>query len=155
MNIPDNIFKAYDIRGVYPSEINEENLEIIITSIYSHLANSLKKDTLLIALGRDMRISSPALFEVAKTTLTRLGASIYDVGLVSTPTFYYSVLKYGYDAGIQISASHNPKEYTGLKIVKREGKNIIKIGKTTGMDEIKSNALNQSLTTHSSTGAVT
>ena len=66
-----------------------------------------------------MRISSPSLFKTAKLTLERCGASVIDVGLVSTPTFYYSVLKYGYDAGIQISASHNPKEHTGLKMVRR------------------------------------
>jgi len=116
MIIPHGIFKAYDIRGIYPTEINEENIKIIIASIYDFLKKDLNKDNLTIVLGRDMRLSDPALFEATKSTLNRYGASIVDVGLVSTPTFYYSVLKYGYDAGIQISASHNPKEYTGLKI---------------------------------------
>lgn len=154
MIIPDGIFKAYDIRGIYPTEINEENIQVIIQAIFLQLSKSLKKENFTIAVGRDMRLSSPALFKTAKSTLERLGASIYDIGLVSTPTFYYSVLKYGYDAGIQISASHNPKEYTGLKIVKRDGNKIIKIGKTTGMDEVKKNALDNVPVTESKKGTV-
>lgn len=141
INIPENVFKAYDIRAIYPEEINEKNLPLIIKSIYNFFCKTIKKDKLTIALGRDMRLSSPSLFKTAIDTLEQSGALVVDIGLVSTPSFYYSVLKYGYDAGIQISASHNPKEYTGLKIVRREGNKIIKIGKTTGMDEIKANAL--------------
>lgn len=141
VNIPENVFKTYDIRAIYPDEINEENLPIIIKSIYNFLCKAAKKDKITIALGRDMRLSSPSLFKTAINTLEQSGALIIDIGLVSTPSFYYSVLKYEYDGGIQISASHNPKEYTGLKIVRREGHKIVKIGKTTGMDEIKENAL--------------
>lgn len=138
MSIPPNIFKAYDIRGVYPTELNEETIIPIVKAIFS----VLKKDTpaessLTVVLGRDMRISSPSLFEVAKNTLVELGADVIDIGLVSTPTFYFAVFHNGYDGGIQISASHNPKEWNGLKIVKRGEKGLIKIGKSTGMEEIK------------------
>ena len=154
MIIPHGIFKAYDIRGIYPTEINEKNLQVIIQAIFLQLSKALKRDNFTIAVGRDMRLSSPSLFETAKSTLERLGASIIDIGLVSTPSFYYSILKYGYDAGIQISASHNPKEYTGLKIVKRDGNKIIKIGKTTGMDEVKKNVLDNLPVTENKKGTV-
>ncbi|MFH1827538.1 MAG: phosphomannomutase/phosphoglucomutase [bacterium] len=155
MQINKKIFKAYDIRGIYPTEINEENFKIIIASIYDFLKKDLKKEILTIALGRDMRISAPSLFKVAKSTLERRGASIIDIGLVSTPTFYYAVKKYGYDAGIQISASHNPKDYTGLKIVKRVGEKIVKIGQPTGMEEIKQNAISGNILEENKKGELT
>src|SRR3989344_1686125 len=118
MNIPPGIFKSYDIRGIYPSEFNEENIVPIIQAIYKLFRDTSKsKEALKIVLGRDMRISSPSLFKIACDTLISAGADIIDAGLVSTPSFYFTVFYYGYDAGIQISASHNPKEYNGLKIV--------------------------------------
>ena len=141
MNINQNIFKAYDIRGIYPQDINEQAVQRIVASIYIFFQNKLKKSDLTIVLGRDMRISSPSLFEIAKKALLDQGATVIDVGLVSTPTFYFAVLNGMYDAGIQISASHNPKEYNGIKFVKRVGKTLIKIGKNTGMDEVKKLAL--------------
>ena len=133
----DKIFKAYDIRGIYPRELNEQNVAIIVKSIYTYLKPKSKRQSFTIALGRDMRLSSPILFNSAKKALTEIGATVIDIGLVSTPTLYYSLLKYKYDAGIQISASHNPKEYNGLKIVKRLDNKIIKIGKNTGLNKIK------------------
>ena len=86
MNIPEGIFKAYDIRGIYPTEIHEDNIQVITESIYLTLKKQIKKESFSIAIGRDMRLSSPKLFESVKTTLVRLGASIYDIGLVSTLT---------------------------------------------------------------------
>jgi len=150
-----SIFKAYDIRGVYPSDINEEAMVLIIRSIYEFFKRELKKDNVSIALGRDMRISGPSLFEVAKKTLVACGAEVIDIGLVSTPTFYYSVLKYSYDAGIDITASHNPKEWAGIKFVKRDGNKIVKIGKATGMDDIKEMALKGEFTQYTNDGTVT
>ena len=136
MQIDPKIFKAYDIRGIYPDQINEKNFESIIRAIYTFFVNDLKKRDLTVVLGRDMRVSSPSLFEVAKRVLVASGATVVDIGLSPTPTFYYAVLKYGYDVGIDITASHNPKEYAGVKFVRREGDKIIKIGKSTGMDQI-------------------
>lgn len=138
MNIPAKIFKSYDIRGIYPGEINEENIAPIIRAIYKFIKD--KQDAqhpLSIVLGRDMRLSSPSLFAKATTVLIELGVNVIDIGISSTPSVYFSVFYYGYDAGIQISASHNPKEYNGLKIVMRGEKGLIKIGKSTGMDDIK------------------
>lgn len=136
-NINSGIFKAYDIRGLYPSDISEESFPVIIKAIYTFLSQDIKSKKLRVILGRDMRISSPQLFKIAKEELVKMGATIIDVGLVSTPTFYFSVLKYEGDCGIQISASHNPPEWNGIKFVKKSGNNLIKIGKNTGMSKVQ------------------
>src|SRR5579872_4919411 len=116
MQIPPTIFKSYDIRGIYPTEINEENLKPIITAIYKLFTERIS-DTrqLTIVLSYDMRLSGPSLYAVAKKTLLSLGAHVIETGMLSTPTFYFAVSKYQYDGGIQITASHNPKEYNGVK----------------------------------------
>lgn len=156
MNMPTNIFKSYDIRGIYPSEINEENIVPIIKAIYKLFVTSIKKDLPLnIVLGQDMRVSSPSLFKVALNTLVECGANVIDAGLVSTPSFYFTVFHYGYDAGIQISASHNPKEYNGLKIVIKKGNGLIKVGKNTGMEDIKKMALENVQIQSTNKGTVT
>lgn len=141
MNIPQHIFKAYDIRGIYPTELNEENIVPIIKAIYTFLHPKT------IVVGTDMRTSSPALSKVAIQTLVDLGAQVIDVGVVSTPTFYFSVFNYNYDAGIQITASHNPKEWNGLKMVKNSTSGLIKIGKSTGLEDIKKMAIHDESTT--------
>src|SRR5438105_4412570 len=121
VTINPKIFKAYDIRGIYPEELNEENIIPIIKATCGFLYSSKGQSEVecapfSIVLGRDMRLSSPSLFDISLKTLVALGANVIDVGLVSTPSFYFSVFHYGYDAGIQITASHNPKEYNGIKI---------------------------------------
>ncbi len=135
---PEKIFKSYDIRGVYPTEINEEFAGPIIKAIYKVILDQLQTDKpLTFAVGRDMRLSSPAIFEVVSKTLVELGAQVIDLGIVSTPTFYFAVFKNGYDGGVQITASHNPKEYNGMKIVRKSSSGLVKIGKSTGMEDIK------------------
>lgn len=139
---PEKIFKSYDIRGVYPDEINEQNVVAIAKAIYKFFLKRKNAQVLKLVLGCDMRISSPILFETISQTLIEVGAQVIDIGLVSTPTFYFAVNNYDYDCGIQISASHNPKQYNGLKLVLKTDKGILKIGKNTGMDEIKEMAIN-------------
>lgn len=142
MDIPSKIFKSYDIRGIYPSEINEENVILVTKAIYKFLLNQMPdKQSLSVVIGRDMRLSSPAIFKSVTETLVGMGAHVIDVGLVSTPTFYFAVFNGKYDSGIQITASHNPKQYNGLKIVRYSPQGLIKIGKSTGMDTIKDFAL--------------
>lgn len=142
MSMNPSIFKAYDIRGVYPTDLNEEAIRTIVGAIYSFLQVKRRSNTpLTLALGRDMRLSSPSLHKVAKETLVSCGATVVDLGLVSTPTFYFAVHHHMLDGGIQITASHNPKEYNGIKIVYRQDKGLVKVGKTTGMEEIKEKAL--------------
>ena len=136
-NLNPSIFKAYDIRAVYPTDINEEKIVPIIRAIYKFFLDKINKNNFSLVLSADMRISSPSLHKIAKNTLLGLGANIIDIGIVSTPTFYFAVSHFGYDAGIQITASHNPKEYNGLKFVLNGPKGLIKIGKPTGMEEIK------------------
>lgn len=137
MKINPSIFRAYDIRGVYPTDINEENLPIIIQAIYTFFVNEIGKKRLTILLGRDMRLSSPGLHQVAIDTLVNLGAYVFDADLIPTPTFYFTALKQRLDGGILISASHNPPQWNGLKLIRRDGDKIIKIGKNTGMSQIK------------------
>lgn len=135
---PEKIFKSYDIRGIYPSEINEEFAIPIIKAIYKLISDQLETNKpLKFAVGRDMRLSSPAIFKTVSETLIELGAEVIDLGIVSTPTFYFAVFKNGYDGGVQITASHNPKEYNGIKIVRKAPTGLVKIGKSTGMEDIK------------------
>lgn len=156
MNINPKIFKGYDIRAIYPTDINEENIVPIIKAIYAFLIRDhTGKKAFTLVVGRDMRISSPSLTKVAIKTLLSLGARIIDVGIVSTPTFYFAVSHYGYDAGIQITASHNPKEWNGIKIVKKGTRGLIKIGKPTGIEEIKEMAIQGESIESSSQGFVT
>jgi len=138
MQINPSIFKGYDIRGVYPTDLNEEVIEPIVKAIYTFFHKEKPNDKpLTIVVGTDMRTSSPSLTKIAIDTLVKLGAQVIDIGIVSTPTFYFAVSHYNYECGFQITASHNPKEWNGIKMVKNSPKGLIKIGKTTGLEEIK------------------
>ncbi|KKQ40798.1 MAG: Phosphomannomutase [Candidatus Magasanikbacteria bacterium GW2011_GWA2_37_8] len=131
---PENIFKAYDIRGIYPDELNED-LAYKIGRAYIILRQTeLGRKNMKIAIGHDMRLSSPSLFAELKRGLKEQGADVVDIGLVSTPTYYFAVSFYNYDGGLLISASHNPKEYNGIKIVREKAKPL---GNGTGMEELK------------------
>ena len=154
-NLNPAIFKAYDIRAVYPQELDEEKIVPIIRAIYKFFLDRIKKDSFTLVLSTDMRTSSPSLFKVAKDTLVHLGVNIIDIGVVSTPTFYFAVSHFGYDAGVQITASHNPKEYNGLKFVMNSPKGLVKIGKPTGMEDIKKMAIEGVSITSSNNGTVT
>lgn len=138
VKIPENIFKSYDIRGIYPDEINEKNIYQIVQGILSFLVEKHPKNQdFKVVTGRDMRLSSPVLYPVLRKALLDGGISVVDIGLASTPTFYFAVFHYNFDAGIQLSASHNPPQYNGLKIVKNSPGGLIKIGASTGMETIK------------------
>ncbi len=136
-SIDPKIFKAYDIRGIYPDQINEHNIVSIINAIYTFFQKKIGKNQLNIVLAYDMRLSGPQLFAAAKNTLVAAGANVIDAGMLSTPSFYFAASHYGYDCGIQITASHNPKEYNGLKFVINGEEGLIKIGGATGMPEIR------------------
>lgn len=110
MSIDPSIFKAYDIRGTYPRQLNED----VAYKIGAAFANYLKPKT--VAIGRDMRISSDSLFEHIARGINDSGVDVIDLGLISTDGLYFAVGKFGFDGGIMITASHNPKEYNGFKI---------------------------------------
>lgn len=132
------IFKAYDIRGVYPEDINEEDVYKVAKAFFTFVVAKVgRSEPPKIVLSYDGRLSSPSLAQQAKGALVESGAWVTDIGLSGTPTFYYSISHYNCDAGIQISASHNPKEYNGVKLVIRVGSTITKIGEDTGLKEIK------------------
>jgi phosphomannomutase len=114
MNLNPGIFKAYDVRGLYPSEVNEEGARAIGGAFVAYL--QAKR----IAVGRDMRLSSPALAAAFIDGATAQGADVVDYGMVATDMLYFAVASDGHDGGVQITASHNPKEYNGLKMVRRE-----------------------------------
>lgn len=138
MTIDPSIFKSYDIRAIYPTQLDEEGISKITTAIYKFFTEKVSDERQLkILLSYDMRLSGPQLHKAVQDTLLRLGANIIDIGKTSTPTFYFAVSNYNYDCGIQITASHNPKEYNGLKFVINTPKGLLKIGKSTGMEKIK------------------
>src|SRR5712664_2897478 len=114
MNIDPNIFKAYDVRGVYPGEVNEEAARGIGAAFVAYLG--AKK----VALGRDMRLSSPALAAAFVDGATSQGADVVDYGMIATDMLYFAVASDRLDGGVQITASHNPKQYNGMKMVRKE-----------------------------------
>ena len=128
------IFKAYDVRGIYPDELDEETAYKIGRAYVTLLQKGNKSKKLTLVAASDMRISSPQLKESLIKGLTDQGADIVDIGLVSTPTFYFAVAYYGYDGGIQVSASHNPKDYNGFKFVRNQA---IPVSKDTGIYKIR------------------
>lgn len=137
MDINPKIFKAYDIRGIYPIEIDEHRAVEITKAIYKFFRQKLNKEQVTVALGWDMRISSPVMVAYVRKTLLSAGAHVIDLGLIATPTFYFAISNFEYDTGLIITASHNPKEYTGMKFVINTPKGLLKIGKQTGIEDIK------------------
>lgn len=137
MNINPGIFKAYDIRGIYPKDIDEESMRAIMRAIYSFFSRKTGRSNLSVALGHDMRLSSPSLTKASQEELVKMGATVLDIGLVPTPTTYFAGLKLQADVVIQISASHNPKEYAGVKFAMRVGDKLEKVSKVTGMEDVK------------------
>ncbi len=138
--INSNIFRAYDIRGVYPKEINPENTEMIGRAFVKFLRRRLKIKSLKIVVGRDNRLSSPVLCQALKKGILNEGGDVVDIGLSSTPMFYFAVWKYRFDGGIQVTGSHNPPKYNGFKVV---GKDAEMIGESNGLTEIKEIALRE------------
>ena len=110
MQIDPSIFKAYDIRGTYPDQFNEE-IAYRIARAYAQL---LKPN--LVVVGRDMRTSGPSIVEAVTRGLTEQGSDVIDIGMTSTPMYYYSVNALEGDAGMQVTASHNPEGYNGFKM---------------------------------------
>ena len=122
------IFKAYDIRGLYPDELNE----VIAKKIGNCFAQIIDGNKILVS--RDMRQSSKPLLDALVEGILETGKDVTDIGLASTPMMNFAVGKYDYDAGIQVTASHNPKEYNGFKTV---GKGTIPIGFETGLNIVE------------------
>ncbi len=112
MQINPGIFKAYDIRGIYPTDLNEEAAYLIGRAFVSLLG----AETVIV--GRDMRTSGPAMFAAVTRGITDQGADVADIGMVSTDQYYFACATLGLP-GMMVTASHNPKEYSGFKMVRR------------------------------------
>jgi phosphomannomutase len=122
------VFKAYDVRGIYPSELDEEGAYAIGRAYVEHFNPER------IAVGRDTRLSSPAMAAAATRGAVDAGAHVFDLGLVGTEMVYFAVGDRELDGGIAVTASHNPKEYSGMKIV-RSG--ALPVGGDSGLAEIR------------------
>jgi len=114
MPINSSIFKAYDVRGLYPQEVDEDAARLIGRGFVAYL--KAKR----IAVSRDMRLSSPSLAAAFIEGATAQGADVVDYGMMGTDMLYFAVARDGHDGGVQITASHNPKEYNGIKMVRKE-----------------------------------
>lgn len=134
MSIEPSIFKAYDIRGIYPTQLDEDTAYAIGRAYATLLRKENPEGELTIAVGSDMRVSSPSLKERVIAGLIDSGIHVDDMGLVSTPTFYFGVGYFGYGGGLQVSASHNPAEWNGVKIVRAKG---LPVSGPTGIYEIR------------------
>src|SRR3954465_14880194 len=114
LNLNPDIFKAYDVRGLYPNEVNEEAARAIGAAFVVYL--QAKR----IAVSRDMRLSSPALAAAFIDGATSQGADVVDYGMMATDMLYFAVAKDGLDGGVQVTASHNPGQYNGMKMVRKD-----------------------------------
>jgi phosphomannomutase len=128
-------FKAYDVRGIYAEQLDEEGARAIGRAFVEVFQPKR------IAVGHDMRVSSPAMSEAVVAGAADAGAEVLELGLVGTEMVYFAVGELGLDGGIAVTASHNPKEYTGMKIV-REG--ALPVGGESGLLEIRDRATSSS-----------
>ncbi|MBW2967969.1 phosphomannomutase/phosphoglucomutase, partial [Candidatus Woesearchaeota archaeon] len=128
MVINEKVFKAYDIRGVYPEEIDEELAYLVGKAFVSHLKCRS------VVIGRDMRTSSQRLFDSLAKGMTEMGADVTDIGMVTTPMLNFAVAHLKFDGGIMVSASHNPGKYNAFKMIRPPA---LQMGAGSGMEEIK------------------
>lgn len=126
------VFKAYDVRGIYPSELDEEGAYAIGRAYVEEF------EPRRIAVGRDMRLAAPSMARAAIEGAADGGADVLDIGLVGTEMVYFAVGELGLDGGICVTASHNPKDYTGMKIVRR---GALPVGGESGLLEVRRRAL--------------
>jgi len=126
------VFKAYDVRGLYQAELDEDGAYAIGRAYVEQFEP--KK----IAVGRDMRLSSPSMAASVIRGGADAGCEVLDIGLVGTEMVYFAVGELELDGGIAVTASHNPKEYTGMKIVRR---GALPVGGESGLLEIRDRAM--------------
>ena len=126
------VFKAYDVRGIYPEEIDEDGAYAVAQAYVQQF------EPRRVAVGRDMRLSSAGMAEAVAAGVADAGAEVLDLGLVGTEMVYFAVGSLGLDGGVMVTASHNPKEYTGMKIVRR---GALPVGGESGLLDVRDRAL--------------
>ena len=136
MKVNPAIFKAYDVRGLYPAEINEEVAGEIGRAFVTYL------QARRIAVSRDMRLSSPSITAAFVEGALAQGCDVVDYGMLATDMLYYAVASDGLDGGAQITASHNPGEYNGIKMVRKEA---LPLSGDAGIGEIRDMLVSRSL----------
>jgi len=129
------VFKAYDVRGIYPDELDEAGAEAIGRAYVAQF------EPRRMAVGRDMRLSSPAMQEALMRGAAAAGAEVLDLGLVGTEMVYFAVGSLGLEGGAMVTASHNPKQYTGMKLVRR---GALPVGGESGLFDVRDRALEDS-----------
>ena len=144
--INPKIFGAYDVRGIYPETLDEDVAYRIARAFVQYLRPTT------VAVGRDMRISSPALAAAVIRGISDQGADAVDLGMTTTDELYFAVGKFNYPAGVMVTASHNPKQYNGLKWCRESA---IAISSETGGNEIRDLALAGNPPQAARTGVVT
>jgi len=130
------VFKAYDVRGVYPTELDEEGAYAVGRAYVEHF------EPRRIAVGRDMRVSSPSMQRAVMEGAADEGADVLDLGLVGTEMVYFAVGELGLEGGVAVTASHNPKDYTGMKIVRR---GALPVGGDSGLLDVRDRAVQVAL----------
>ena len=125
------VFKAYDVRGIHPTELDEEGA-YAIGRAYAEVFEPKK-----IVVGRDMRVSGPTMAAAVIRGAADAGVDVLDAGMVGTEMIYFAVGELGLDGGIAVTASHNPKQYTGMKIVRR---GALPVGGDSGLLDIRARA---------------
>jgi phosphomannomutase len=132
VTLDPKVFKAYDVRGLYPSELDEDGGYAIGRAFVEQF------EPKSIAVGRDMRLSSPAIAAAVIRGAAEGGSEVKDIGMVGTEMLYFAVGELGLDGGITVTASHNPKDYNGMKIVRR---GALPVGGDSGLLDIRDRAL--------------
>jgi phosphomannomutase len=131
-----SIFKSYDVRGIYPAELNDE-VAYRVGRWFAPLLGARS-----IVVGRDMRPSGTALYEAFARGASEAGADVTDIGLVSTDALYFAVGKFGFDGGVMITASHNPANYNGMKFTRARAEAMsLETGLAELRDRVASGAL--------------
>ncbi len=131
-----SLFKAYDVRGIVPDELTPA----LAREIGRAIVATIQPDTVVV--GRDMRVSSPLLASALIEGIRDAGADVIDIGMVSTDALSFAVGKFGYPAGVMVTASHNPPEYNGFKISREEARAL---SLDEGLDEIRDRVVNGDL----------
>jgi phosphomannomutase len=126
------VFKAYDVRGIYPSELDEEGAYAIGRAVVEQF------EPKRFAVGRDMRESSPRMAAAVIRGVSDAGAEVADLGMIGTEMLYFAVSELGLDGGLTVTASHNPKQYTGMKIVRR---GALPVGGESGLLDVRDRAM--------------
>jgi phosphomannomutase len=139
-----SVFKAYDVRGIVPDELDAEGAYRLGRAYVAAF------EPKVMAVGHDMRLSSPELADAVARGASEQGADVIELGQTGTEMVYFAVGEYGYEGGIQVTASHNPKQYNGMKIVRRGAQPV---GGDTGLDDIRRYAIDGSLPDSVGTGS--